>query len=186
MRVVAGTAGSIPLLVPKSELRPTMERVRGAIFNSLAESLPGAHILDLFAGSGSLGIEALSRGAASCVFVESDREACECIRKNLEKTRLRGGEIMTTSAIRWLNQQATPARFGIVLADPPYAKRPGEHDYTPELLSSPGLRSTLTPGGLFILEHLPGAQLPLGDAWECLRQKSYGATEVAFLRVKRA
>ena len=130
MRVVAGTAGSIPLLVPKSELRPTMERVRGAIFNSLAESLPGAHILDLFAGSGSLGIEALSRGAASCVFVESDRTACECIRKNLEKTRLRGGEIMTTSAIRWLNQQATPARFDIVLADPPYAKRPGEHDYT--------------------------------------------------------
>ncbi len=186
MRVVAGTAGSIPLLVPKSELRPTMERVKNAIFNSLAESIPGARVLDLFAGSGSLGIEALSRGAASCVFVESDRSACECIRKNLEKTRLKGGEIMATSAIRWLNQQANPARFDIVLADPPYAKRPGEHDYTPELLTSPGLRSTLAPGAIFVLEHLPGAQLPLGDAWECLRQKCYGATEVAFLRLRSA
>ena len=83
MRVIAGTAGGITLNVPRSELRPTMDMVKNAIFNVLMESIPGARVLDLFAGTGGLGIEALSRGAASCVFVENDRHACESIRKKV-------------------------------------------------------------------------------------------------------
>ncbi len=182
MRVVGGTAGGIPLQVPKGpELRPTMEMVKNAIFNSLAESIADSRVLDLFAGAGSLGIEALSRGAASCTFVESDRRACASIQKNLEKTRLAGGEVISADAIRWL-ARAPAGAYEIIFADPPYAKYPSDRDFTPELLGSEGLRQALAPGGLFVLEHLPGAQLPLGEHWQCVRQKRYGATEVAFLQ----
>lgn len=182
MRVVGGTAGGIPLHVPRIDLRPTMEVVRNAIFNSLAEFVSGARVLDLFAGSGGLGIEALSRGAASCVFVESDRRACESIRRNLEKTRLAGGEIAGADVLRWLERAAPAGAFDLILADPPYAAKEGDRDFGAELLASAGLRRALAPGGLVVLEHLPDAPLPLGDSWECTRDKRYGATAVAFLR----
>src|SRR5207237_5617605 len=113
----------IPLHVPKGDLRPTMEVVRNAIFNSLADLVPGARVLDLFAGTGGLGIEALSRGATFCQFVESDRGACETIRRNLEKTRLAGGEVASADAMRWLDRVALPSAFDIVLADPPYVRK---------------------------------------------------------------
>jgi 16S rRNA (guanine966-N2)-methyltransferase len=182
MRIVAGSAGGIPLVVPKGvDLRPTMDRVRAAIFSSLAESVPGARVLDLFAGTGALGIEALSRGAARAVLVEQDRRAVTAIRQNLEKCGV-AAEVFELDVFSYLDRLAPAQGFDLVLVDPPYAKRPGERDFTPELLRAEGLRKTLVPGGLLVLEHLPGAALPLGPHWECLRQKRYGATEVAFLR----
>ena len=184
MRVVGGTAGGIPLHVPKTDLRPTMEVVKNAIFNSLLDLVPGSRVLDLFAGTGGLGIEALSRGAASCQFIESDRRACESIRRNLEKTRLTGGEVSCADAMRWLERSAAPGAFDLILADPPYAKYEGERDFAAELLRSPGLRRALAPGGIFILEHLPAAPLPRMPGWECTRDKRYGATAVAFLIAK--
>src|SRR5881397_2420645 len=90
MRVIAGSAGGIRLAVPKHGVRPTMDRVKAAIFSSLGDAIFGARVLDLFAGSGALGIEALSRGASSVVFVEEDRQAAEVIEKNLGKTKLKG------------------------------------------------------------------------------------------------
>jgi len=182
MRVVGGIAGGIPLHVPKSDLRPTMEVVRNAIFNSLADIIPGARVLDLFAGTGGLGIEALSRGPASCQFIESDRRACEAIRRNLEKTRLAGGEVATADAMRWIERFAQPAAFDLILADPPYVQKEGDRDFARELLASTGLRRALAPGGFLVLEHLPNAPLPLDSSWECTRDKRYGATAVAFLR----
>src|SRR5271156_1129113 len=91
MRVISGIAGGIPLVAPKTDIRPTMDRVKGAIFSSLEPGMDGSRVLDLFAGAGTLGIEALSRGAKEAVFVEKDLRAAEVIRKNLEKTRLKGG-----------------------------------------------------------------------------------------------
>lgn len=182
MRVVGGIARGIPLISPDTDLRPTMEVVKNAIFNSLMEVTPDADILDLFAGSGSLGIEALSRGAKSCIFVEENRPACAAIRKNLDKTKLPGGEIAHADVMKWLTKSAPPRTFHLIIADPPYAKRPGERDFTPELLACEPLIAALVPGGIFVLEHLPGATLPLGNRWELFRQKRYGATEVAFLR----
>src|ERR1043166_5048036 len=88
MRVIAGSAGGIPLHTPRTDLRPTMDRIKAAIFSSLGEKIIGARVLDLFAGTGALGIEALSRGAVSAIFVESDARAADAIRRNLEKTRL--------------------------------------------------------------------------------------------------
>jgi 16S rRNA (guanine966-N2)-methyltransferase len=184
VRVIAGSAGGIPLHTPRSELRPTMDVVKGAIFSSLGDFITGARVLDLFAGSGSLGIEALSRGAGSVTFVENDRRAIAAIEKNLEKTRLAGpaASVQAMDVFRFLDRFAASASYDIILADPPYAKAEGERDFTPELLCAPMLRHALAPGGVFVLEHLPGAKLKLGDAWECFRQKRYGATEVAFLR----
>jgi len=83
MRVIAGSAGGIQLDVPKSGVRPTMDRVKAAIFSSLGELVPGARVLDLFAGTGALGLEALSRGAASALFVEENAAAISAIERNL-------------------------------------------------------------------------------------------------------
>ena len=184
VRVIAGTAGGIPLQTPRTDLRPTMDVVKGAIFSSLGDLVTGARVLDLFAGSGSLGIEALSRGAASVTFVESERRAVAAIGKNLEKTQLTGpaATVQEMDVFRFIDRFAATASYEIILADPPYAKAEGERDFAPELLCAPMLRNALTPGGIFVLEHLPGAKLKLGNAWECFRQKRYGATEVAFLR----
>lgn len=183
MRVVAGVAGGIPLHVPKGvELRPTMDLVRGAIFSSLGEMIVGAQVLDLFSGTGAIGLEALSRGAAGAVLVESHQRAVETIRRNLERTRLTGATIHCLDIFSYLDRSAPAAAFDIIVADPPYAKRPGDRDFTPELLASASLRAALKEEGIFVLEHLPGATLPLTEQWSLLRQKRYGATEVAFLR----
>ena len=185
MRVIAGTAGGLPLRVPRTGLRPTMDMVRGAIFDSLRDLIPGARVLDLFAGSGGIGIEALSRGAASATFVENDRRATTAIERNLTSTRLTGS-VQTMDVFSYLDRLAGVASFDLIVADPPYAQQPGERDFTPELIACESLRHALAPGGVFVLEHLPGARLALGKGWECFRQKRYGATEVAMLRTTNA
>jgi len=159
-----------------------MDVVKGAIFSSLSDFIVGARMLDLFAGSGALGIEALSRGAAAATFVENEQRAVAAIKRNLEKTKLTGN-VQPVDVFRFLDRFAAPEAYDLIIADPPYAKAPGERDFTPELLGSEPLRKALAPHGIFVLEHLPGAKLPLHKVWECFRQKRYGATEVAFLRV---
>ncbi len=181
MRVIAGVAGGLPLHVPRAEVRPTMDRVRGAIFDSLRDLVPGARVLDLFAGTGAMGIEALSRGAASAIFVDNDGRAIASIERNLASTRLTGA-VQTMDVFSYLDRFAAPESFHLIVADPPYARKPGERDFAPELLASDSLRCALVAGGVFILEHLPGAEFALANKWECLRQKRYGATAVAFLR----
>ncbi len=183
MRVVSGTAGGIPLLAPKTDLRPTMDRVKGAIFDSLGEAVVGARVLDLFAGSGGLGIEALSRGAASATLVEKESRAVETIHRNLEKTRLRGAVVHTLDIFSFLHRLAVPGGYDIIIADPPYAKRAGERDFSAELLGDPLLARALAPDGWFILEKLPGAKLGYPACWELIRERRYGATEVATFRL---
>ena len=185
MRIEAGSAGGLEIATPKTDLRPTMDRVRGAIFSSLGEFIIGARVLDLFAGSGGLGIEALSRGAAAAVFVESDRRATATIEKNLAHTKL-AGTVHTLDIFSYLERLAGTASFDVIIADPPYAKKPGERDFAPELLRSESLRAALRPDGIFILEHLPHAKLETSPEWECVRDKRYGATAVAFLRAAQA
>jgi 16S rRNA (guanine966-N2)-methyltransferase len=182
VRVIAGSAGGLALQIPKTDLRPTMDVVKGAIYSSLGDFIIGARVLDLFAGGGGLGIEALSRGAASATFVESDRRAATTIERNLERTKLTG-TVHAVDVFRFLDRFSGAGSYEIIFADPPYAKVKGERDYTPELLASEALQQALAPGGIFVLEHLPGAKLPLRGVWECFRQKRYGATEVAFLRL---
>lgn len=183
MRVIAGIAGGRTLHVPRTDLRPTMDRVKAAIFSSLGDMVSGARVLDLFAGTGALGIEALSRGAASAVFVEKEPRAVAAIQRNLEKTGLRG-DMRALDIFSFLDRRShEPLSFDIIFADPPYAKQPGERDFAPELLASASLQRALAPGGIFVLEKIPGQPMHLGGVWEVLRCKKYGATEVAFLRL---
>jgi 16S rRNA (guanine966-N2)-methyltransferase len=108
--------------VPPRGTRPTSERVREAIFSTVAArvELDGARVLDLYAGSGALGIEALSRGAAHALFVESDRRAAAVLRRNLDELGLAGGEVRAAKVMSVLAEPATDA-YELVLADPPYA-----------------------------------------------------------------
>lgn len=182
MRVVAGSAGGIPLITPKTDLRPTMDRVKGAIFSSLGEGIIGASVLDLFAGCGSLGIEALSRGCASATFVEKERAATEAIRRNLEKTRLTGGVVHHADVFSFLDRRVETHAFDFIFADPPYAKKNGDRQFTAELMNCASLAASLKPEGLFILEKRPEEQLPDLPQWECVRARRYGSTEVVFLR----
>ena len=184
MRVIAGSAGGFHLAVPKSGVRPTMDRVKAAIFSSLGDAIPGEKILDLFAGSGALGIEALSRGAASAVFVEEDRQSIVVIEKNLAKTKLKG-RVRQENVFEFLRRSAGKETFKIIFADPPYEKTKSGERFTEKLLANESLPRLLEPDGIFVLEKQPSESLPEMKQWCVLRQKTYGATEVIFLSAIR-
>jgi 16S rRNA (guanine966-N2)-methyltransferase len=181
MRVIAGSAGGIQLDVPKRGVRPTMDRVKAAIFSSLASQVAGAHVLDLFAGSGALGIEALSRGAASVVFVDQDRQSISVIEKNLAKTKLEG-RVRQQDVFAFLKRSDYPDRFRLIFADPPYEKTESGERFTAKLLADESLARLLRPEGIFVLEKMPSERLPQTSLWQVSRGKTYGATEVLFLQ----
>jgi 16S rRNA (guanine966-N2)-methyltransferase len=181
MRIISGSAGGLRLSCPDGVARPMMDRVRGAVFSSLGEVVTGARALDLFAGSGALGIEALSRGAASCTFVDSHRKAVAAIRDNLARAKL-SGNVRQQDVAAFL-ASAQDAAFDLVFADPPFALDPGEKAHPVQLMQSGALARCLAPGGIFVVE-LPQEPPAPGDAWELLRCRSYGQAWVAFYRRK--
>jgi len=179
LRVISGTAGGLHLKSPKRHaLRPTQDRIRQVIFSSLAELVPGARVLDLFAGTGSFGIEALSRGAASATFVEQDAEAVQCIRDNLLHCHLQG-DIRQADALAYL-KKPPEGRFDLIFADPPYVKNPGKLDDDPLLTR---LIPFLEANGLFVWEHYAGQRLQNAELWEVIRHRDYGETGLTFLRL---
>jgi 16S rRNA (guanine966-N2)-methyltransferase len=182
--VIAGSAGGVRLAVPKHGVRPTMDRVKAAIFSSLGEAIIGAQVLDLFAGSGALGIEALSRGAASATFVEDDRQSAEAIEKNFAKTKLKG-RIHLQNVFDFLRQRSNSEKFQIIFADPPYEEAHRDERHTEKLLNHPSLPELLEQNGIFVLEKRPTDTLPQTKLWRVIRQKTYGATEVLFLEPTR-
>jgi 16S rRNA (guanine(966)-N(2))-methyltransferase RsmD len=122
MRVIAGTARGIRLKTPAGELtRPTADRVKEAVFSILQFELPGSRVLDLFGGTGQMGIEALSRGATSAVFVDSRREACQLIRDNIRLVKMeQQARVVQSDYLSYL--QKCPDRFDLIILDPPYAE----------------------------------------------------------------
>src|SRR5207249_401792 len=157
VRVIAGTAGGLQLKVPRSGVRPTMDRVKAAIFSSLGEKVIGARILDLFAGAGGLGIEAMSRGAASAVFVESNRNAARIIERNLAIADV-DGRVRVRDVFAYLKYATGP--FDIIFADPPYEAAPGAKSFTDLLLNNPKIPRLLVPDGVLVLEKRPGEKVP--------------------------
>jgi 16S rRNA (guanine966-N2)-methyltransferase len=143
MRIIAGSRKGHRIEAPKGRgTRPTGDRVREAAFN-LIGPVDGASVLDLYAGSGAMGLEALSRGAASAVFVEADRDACRAIERNLDKLRLTGATILCRDVLQAL---ATERRkYDLVLLDPPYEMT----DYDPLARYLPAV---LAEGGLLVVE----------------------------------
>jgi 16S rRNA (guanine966-N2)-methyltransferase len=178
MRIIAGSAGGIPLRLPKHDIRPTMEKIRGAIFSSLGERVIGAKVLDLFAGSGAFGLEALSRGAANVTFVDHHRDAIRAIQSNCEKTKLRGA-IIRLDAFGFL--KSNRERFDLIFADPPYSKSADDPDPAWQLLSSPLAPAALAEDGLLILERAARSGAVDPQIWSIVRAKQYGETEVLIL-----
>jgi 16S rRNA (guanine966-N2)-methyltransferase len=120
LRIIGGSLRGSKLAVPdRADLRPTPDRVRETLFNWLVVAIDGARCLDLYAGTGALGIEALSRGAASCTFVERDRELARAISANLERLKVDRGRVECTDAVAFLG--GAPTRFDLVFLDPPFS-----------------------------------------------------------------
>jgi 16S rRNA (guanine966-N2)-methyltransferase len=143
LRIIAGSRKGARIFAPKSDARPTGDRVREAAFN-LIGPVDDMAVLDLFAGSGAMGLEALSRGAANVVFVESDREAQRTIERNLEKLGLKGAALVKQDARRALAAEAAAdRRYDLVLVDPPYrmfdSLQPTLAAYLPAVLAEDGL-----------------------------------------------
>jgi 16S rRNA (guanine966-N2)-methyltransferase len=179
LRVISGSAGGLHLKSPKRHaLRPTQDRIRQVIFSSLAEIVPGARVLDLYAGTGSFGIEALSRGAASATFVEQEAEAAQCIRDNLAHCHLQGD--VGQSAVETYLAKPPAQPFDLIFADPPYLKSRGALDNDPLLTL---LIPFLAPGGHFVWEHYAEQRLESADRWETIRHRTYGETALTFLRL---
>lgn len=175
MRVVAGSARGRKLSAPPgTDTRPTTDRVREAVFNALGSlgAVEGAVVADLFAGSGALGIEALSRGAASAHFVESDRRAAAVIEENLAALALTDRAVVVRRPVdAALADLAVP--LDLVLADPPYA-----FDGWSDLLAQ--LLPRLADGAVVVAESDRSLALPTG--WEKVRERTYGGTVVVFAR----
>jgi 16S rRNA (guanine966-N2)-methyltransferase len=143
MRIIAGERKGHTIYAPKGlDTRPTSGRVRENVFNIVAPWVEDARVLDLYAGSGAMGLEALSRGAAAVVFVESELDAVRAIERNLDKLRLTGATVLRAAASAGLAQEASAGRkYDLVLADPPYAMT--DYDtlarYLPRVLAEDGL-----------------------------------------------
>ncbi|MEX0835649.1 MAG: 16S rRNA (guanine(966)-N(2))-methyltransferase RsmD [Nitriliruptor sp.] len=148
MRVIAGAAKGRRLVAPKGDrTRPTADRVKESWFSSLQAVLPGARVLDLYAGSGGLGLEALSRGAAAVTFVENDRRALAALRTNLEAVGLPGATVLGRDVHAALVEELMDAPFDLVVADPPYATT---EDELARVLAA--LVPQLAPGAIVTLE----------------------------------
>jgi 16S rRNA (guanine966-N2)-methyltransferase len=143
MRIIAGSRKGARIFAPKgADTRPTGDRVREAAFN-LIGPVDGASVLDLFAGSGAMGLEALSRGAANADFVESDREACRAIDRNIEKLRVTGARVVRRDVFQAL--AADRRTFDLILCDPPY-------DFAELDRLAPYLARALAPDGVLVYE----------------------------------
>ena len=158
-----------------------MDRVKAAIFSSLGDVIIGARILDLFAGSGALGIEALSRGAISALFVDEDRQSISAIEKNLAKAKFQA-RVRKQDVFDFLRRLPSSEKFRVIFADPPYERMESGSGYTEKLLSCQALREILDPQGFFVLEKHPSEKIQEPELWRIVRAKTYGATEVLFLQ----
>ena len=188
-RIVSGFAGSLTLAVPRSGTRPTSDRVREAIFSALdaRDEIRGAHVLDLYAGTGSLGLEAASRGAASVVLVERNAAAAAICRKNTEsvlRTAPAGGKPRITVAAQSVQHylEGVVGDFDLVFLDPPYDLPGDELDRAVALLAH-----HLTPGATVMIERSTRSGRPtLPHGLELDREKKYGDTTLWWVTASTA
>ena len=185
MRIITGTARGAKLKAPAGEhTRPTAERTKEAVFSMLGQGVAERRVLDLFGGSGQLGLEAVSRGAKSAVIVDSDRAAIAVITENAKHTKLSDKvEVRMAEALSYL-RAATQNPFHLIFLDPPYAL-----GLVPKCLSLICERGLLTVGGTVVCETASPDDVFGGDAalearFEVLRRARYGVAHVTLLRAK--
>lgn len=184
MRVIAGKARSIPLKTPKSlRTRPTSDRIKETLFNMLQPYLSECVFLDLFSGSGGIGIEALSRGAKSCVFVENDREAINCLRDNLDKTKMtEEGQIVARDAMTALRLLDGKEVFDCIFMDPPYDK-----DIEKNVLNYLANSKLINTLSLIVVEASGDTDFDYLDdmGYVLVKQKNYKTNQHLFIRRKK-
>lgn len=175
LRVIGGALRGRRIAAPLGrDTRPSADRVREALFNILGQDMSGLVVLDLFAGSGALGIEALSRGAARCVFVERAPAAAGQVRANLAALGLEDrGRVLAADALRAGPGLAQAGPFDLALADPPYEKDLVQ----PALMLAAGL---LAPGGRLAIEHAPGETPEAAAGLAAQGTRNYGQTRLSF------
>lgn len=176
MRIIAGQAKGRTLKVPREVSRPTTDRVRESVFGILSPVVGGARVLDLFAGSGALGLEALSRGATECLFVERDRGACRIIEENLKKTGLTGGQVRPAEVRRFL--KGPGGSYDLIFADPPYAD--GLSDPAAELSRQPVWPDWLAKGGILVLEEDATGRVLEFEGLSHWQSREYGRSRITF------
>jgi 16S rRNA (guanine966-N2)-methyltransferase len=182
MRVVGGRLRGRALKAPQSQaIRPTADRLRESLFNILVHAyddpLDDARVLDLFAGTGALGIEALSRGAAFVLFVDDGVEARALLRGNVEALGLGGSTRIFRRDATKLGPAHPVEPFSLVFADPPYGKGLAE-----KALASAREGGWLTPGALIVIEETTAASFKVPEGFEEIEHRAYGDTELVFLR----
>jgi 16S rRNA (guanine966-N2)-methyltransferase len=178
MRVIAGTARGLPLVAPRDVgTRPISDRVKETLFDILGDRVPDARVLDLYAGSGAVGIEALSRGAAHVDFVERGVRALQAIRQNLERTGLAASaSVHDLDVLRFLSDGTGPA-YDIAVLDPPYAERA-------ILAPLERLVPRLRPGATVVVKHFWRTQIPELAALQPQRVRRFGETSLTFLQAE--
>ena len=178
MRVITGKARGVQLKTPEGMLtRPTADRVKEALFSIIKFDIPGAKVLDLFGGTGQLGIEALSRGAESAVFVDEREDACKIIRENLRRTRLEElGKVLRSDYLQYLRR--CKDKFDIILLDPPYAEV-----FLENALKCITEIDILQSGGIIVTERPLGKELPyVFDGYTRSKDYKYGNTLLTLYR----
>ncbi len=175
-RIVAGVAGGRRIAVPPSGTRPTSDRVREALFSALTADpgLEGAAVLDLCAGSGALGLEALSRGAAHALFVEADRRAAAVLRRNVAGLALPGAVVRTATAAAVLGV-AADRPYDVVLVDPPYSTPAVE---VARWLAAAHVHGWLADDAVVVVERPRGDPFPWPAPLVAVRERRYGDTVV--------
>lgn len=182
MRITGGIARGRPIRVPAG-IRPTQDRVRAALFNMLAAGVEGRRVLDLFAGSGALGLEAWSRGAAFVCWVERNARVARVLRANLQALGVDAerGICVEADVFDFLRRANVFGPYDVILADPPYASG-GSKDLLEKTLPALRSPSILVPDGLVVWE-LPGREaIPGIEGWEIVRDRVYGDTRLFLLR----
>lgn len=178
MRVISGSArGKKLLCVDGVDIRPTLDRVKESIFNIIAFDIPDAHVLDLFSGSGALGIEALSRGACDCVFVDNSLQSINITQKNIEATRLIDSSIvLNCDSVEYLKN--TDKKFDIIFIDPPY-----ESDLYEKSLVAIKKSGVLSGNGYIVLEYDTDTTPPFNtDGFLIVKEKTYGRVKILIMK----
>ena len=189
MRITGGRAARIPLRVPKGlAVRPTPDLVKQAVFNSLGDRVIGARVLELFAGTGALSLECLSRGAVSAVCVEKSTRHAAVLKQNIQTAGFSSDllEVRTQDVTSALSQLVAAGReFELIMADPPYGEKNlgrRSESWAQKLLDEPDVPRLLSPGGLLVLGHAKRDTLSLPDSWQEKKMLRHGDSVMRFLR----
>ncbi|MGD9782676.1 MAG: 16S rRNA (guanine(966)-N(2))-methyltransferase RsmD [Kiritimatiellia bacterium] len=179
MRLTGGEHGGRLLKTPRDGTRPTQDKVRAAIFSSLAAMVPGARALDLFAGTGAMGLEAWSRGAANVDWVENGTGALAVLRDNVAALGVPpgAGRVLASDVFRVLAFPCAGEGYDLVLADPPYAEAK-QNGWLPKLAGLLAQNGWVKPGGVFVFETEGKEPPPEFPGWRRVRDKTYGSTRV--------